>query len=349
MQDLSEGGGAMSIVVKTPGLLTIIQDGGCYGYQQYGVAPVGPMDQRAFWLGNLLAGNDKNESALEITMLGPQLQFNAPATIAVTGGDLQPTCNGEPLPMYCAINLAAGDVVSFTGPRQGCRAYLAVYGGFAVPAVMGSKSTQLKGQVGGFEGRKLQSGDVLPLCREGQTLPDADGRFMAPEHYPGGDISIAVLLGPQKDAFTDDGMKTFLSQPYTVGLEFDRMGYRLEGPAIGHTGEPGIISDGTCFGSVQVPGSGMPIVMMADHATVGGYTKIATVLSTELPKIAQSKTGDRFWFHATDIGSAQDAYIRQQEELDALQKRWNRPRPAWRMFQAEIDGRAFDIRVREKQ
>ena len=246
----------MSITVLNPGLLTTVQDQGRIGYQQFGVSVSGVMDPRSASLANILVGNDEKEAVLECTMMGPHLQFNQANCIAITGGDLMPTLDGKPIPNYTAVKVEAGQVLKFTMPKTGCRAFIAFAGGLDIPEVMGSRSTYMKAKIGGVEGRKLAKDDVIGFRAPKAELKNMNFRSMASEFVPRKEYTVRVVLGPQDDYFTDAGIQTFLAEVYSVTAEFDRMGCRLEGAVIQHKEGGDIISDGIAFGAIQVPSSG---------------------------------------------------------------------------------------------
>lgn len=308
----------MSITVLNPGLLTTVQDLGRVGYQQFGVSVSGVMDPRAAAIGNILVGNPQGEAVLECTLMGPQLKFETDEVIAITGGDLSPTVDGQPVPTYAALAVKAGQTLRFGAPKAGCRAYIAFAGGLDIPLVMGSRSTYMKAAIGGFEGRKLQKGDALGLRAPVAGYANLHQRAIAPEFVPRPVYTLRVVLGPQDDAFTPEGVATFLGSEYTVTNEFDRMGCRMDGPAIQHKNGGDIISDGIAFGAIQVPGSGKPILMGADRQTTGGYTKIATVISADFRLLAQLKAGDKVRFEAVSVQAAQQALHFQRGALALL-------------------------------
>ena len=308
----------MSITVLNPGLMTTVQDQGRIGYQQFGVSVSGVMDPRSAALANILVGNDEKEAVLECTMMGPHLQFNQANCIAITGGDLMPTLDGKPIPNYTAVKVEAGQVLKFTMPKTGCRAFIAFAGGLDIPEVMGSRSTYMKAKIGGKEGRKLQKDDVIGFRAPKAELKNMNFRSMASEFVPRKEYTIRVVLGPQDDYFTDAGIQTFLSQVYTVTAEFDRMGCRLEGEAIAHKEGGDIISDGIAFGAIQVPSSGKPIIMLGDRQTTGGYTKIANVISADFRILAQLKQGDKVRFEKVSVKAAQDALLTQRAALKTI-------------------------------
>jgi len=273
------------------GFMTTVQDLGRYGYQQYGVSVSGAMDHVAARISNILVGNDENEGLLEATMIGPKIEFLDDAVIAITGGDLQPTINGVHTDLNTSIAVNKGDILTYKGMKKGLRSYIAFAGGIDVPVVMGSKSTFLKAQIGGYEGRALKAGDIL---KTGIVHSKVSGREIAGNFYDYGSgiVELRVVLGPQDDDFTEGGIETFFNSEFHVTNNCDRMGYTLAGEKVSHKDGADIISDGISMGAVQVPSSGIPIIMMADRQTTGGYTKIANVITADLPKLAQAKPGD---------------------------------------------------------
>ena len=305
--------------VREPGLQTTVQDIGRNGCQIYGVPVSGAMDAFAIRAANLLVGNDDREGALEITALGPRLTFGSPTWISVTGADLSPTLDDAPLPMWESVKVEEGSVLAFGPPKDGMRAYLAVAGGIDVPVVMGSRSTYLKGAFGGYEGRALRAGDTV------HSLDPGNREFVKRRLSPGIPIpayghshDLRVVMGPQDSAFTADAASTFLSSAYTISMDSDRMGYRMDGPPLEHVAGADIVSDGTTLGAVQVPGDGTPIVLLADRGVTGGYAKIATVISADIGKLGQAMPGDTVTFREVSIEEAHAAYRKQQESLETI-------------------------------
>jgi biotin-dependent carboxylase-like uncharacterized protein len=303
--------------VLEPGILTTIQDLGRYGFNQFGVPPSGASDLFSLKAGNLLVGNRAEDASLETMVMGLKLKALREVLIAITGGDLFPTLNGEPLEMWRAHLLVEGDVITFKRVRKGCRAYLAVSGSIDVSPVMGSKATYLSGNFGGLEGRALRRGDTLytanvrsPLDRVGIRFPEEGIPLFEKEAL------LRVIPGPQDHHFTKRGFETFSSSFYQVTPQCDRMGVRLEGPKIERRSdvEESIISEGLVSGAIQVPGDGKPIIILTELVT-GGYTKIATVISTDLTKVAQLKPGDRVQFKPIAIEDAHDILRKQDEFL----------------------------------
>ena len=296
------------LVVADPGLLTTVQDLGRFGHQRVGVPQSGPMDRAAFVVANRLVGNGDAAAALECTIKGPRLEVRQTALVAVAGAAMGFTVNGQEAPAWTAIRVRPGDVLGFQMASAGCRAYLAVAGGIDVPLVLGSRATYLRGRLGGFSGRALQKGDVLPVgvatggaAREGRAVPTA----LRPT-YPA-ERECRVILGPQDDRFTPDGIRAFLDGPYDVTPQADRMGYRLKGPVITHARGHDIVSDGIPLGGIQVPGEGQPIVLLADRQTTGGYTKIATVIGVDIGAIGQTRPGQRIRFRQVTLEDAHAA------------------------------------------
>ena len=333
----------VGFAVENPGVLTTIQDGGRFGYEQFGMSPAGPMDLDAFRVANLLVNNPMGESALEATILGPTLRFDQSNVIAITGADMGPTLNGQPCPMYQAVAVKAGDRLMMGAAKSGCRAYLAFAGGLDVPLVMDSRATALQNKVGGYQGRKLLKGDQLGFRTPNPALPLPR---VAPVPAPvGKEVTIRVILGPQDDAFTSEGIHTFLSQPYTVSKDFDRMGCRLEGAQIEHKTDGNIISDGMVTGAIQVPTSGQPIIMLAERQTVGGYTKIATVISADLPLIGQRKTGDIIRFQSVSVEEAHRLWWEFNGKLEELKARLDQPRPVGNTYKVTVNGHIYEVQV----
>jgi biotin-dependent carboxylase-like uncharacterized protein len=302
------------IEVIDGGLLTTVQDVGRYGYQRYGVPVSGAMDVFALRAANRLVDNADGAAGLEMTLLGPRLRFLEPAAVALTGADLDARLDGQPLPRWQSVKVTAGALLSFGGPKDGTRAYLAVAGGIDVPLVLGSRSTYLRSRLGGVEGRALKGGDVLFTLEGGATR--ITSRIPPPvyaHHH-----ALRIVPGPQADRFTPAGLQTFLASAYTVTPQSDRMGYRFAGPKIEHLSGPDIVSDGSPLGAVQVAGDGVPIVLMVDRGTAGGYTKIATVISVDVWRLSQASPGDTVRFEAVTVAEAHQALREREAWLDSL-------------------------------
>lgn len=315
----------MGIRVLKGGMLTTVQDLGRNGYQSQGFNVSGVMDVRSFKLANLLLDNPENEAVLEFTLIGPTLEFTSEVIIAITGGDFQPTINGNPAPMYTAILMRKGDILKFGSARTGTRGYLAFSNYLRIPVVMGSRCTNLKIGMGGFKGRKLQADDYIPFRIKRSYLPYFLSRHLDLDEYDQEKVTLRVVMGPQDNYFSKQGVQTFLSSEYTVTGEFDRMGCRLDGPFIAPKTSSDIISDGIAFGSIQVPAHGKPIILLADRQTTGGYAKIATVASVDIPKLVQRKTGDKIHFKAITVQEAQSLYLDEVHEMDDFRHTIHQP------------------------
>ena len=315
----------MGFRVENPGIQTTIQDEGRFGYQQYGVSVSGPMDTESFCIANILVGNSGSDAGLEITYMGPTLVFDEDNVIAVTGGHLSPMLNGELMPMYRAVKVKSGDRLVFGGAgSNGCRAYVAFAGGLDVPEVMGSRATLLRNSIGGIDGRKLEKGDEVKFLSPKSELADMDKRAVLPREYPKKEVVLRVIPGPQDDRFTEDELRKFFWYSAEICNESDRMGYRLKREIpVKHKTDGNIITDGIAFGSIQVPSDGQPIIMMADRQSTGGYTKIGTVITVDLPKLAQAMPGYRVRFVRVGIDLAQQLYLRRQKWLEDLDREIN--------------------------
>lgn len=341
----------MGMIFKSGGMLTTVQDSGRTGYQQFGVPVSGVMDPRSFAFANILVGNDIDEAVLEITMLGPMIQFDEANIIAITGGNLSPVLNGVPMPMYTAVKVNAGDMLSFGVQASGCRAYLAVAGGMDIAPVMGSRSTYLKAKIGGIEGRKLDKGDAIAFRAPKTDLPNLanGGRSIELEDFSAKEKTLRVIMGPQDDAFTDEGIATFLGNSYSVTNQFDRMGCRLDGEVVKHIKDGNIISDGISMGAVQIPSEGKPIIMLADRQTTGGYTKIANVITADFPLIAQCKFGDMIRFKKITVAEAQAIYMDWYRRYESIRTELDTPRhiPGDWTFNVTVNDTVYRCRVVE--
>lgn len=293
----------MCTVIK-PGMLTTVQDRGRVGYRAYGVPVSGVMDRYAATMANILAGNDPGAALLEMTLLGGTFRFANEAYLAVCGADMQGTLNGKKIKNWSAFYVPANSELCFDYAVSGCRTYIAFYGGIAVPKVLGSRSTYTRAAIGGIEGRGVETGDVIEIGR-GDAIPFAP-RELSYHHLPkyAPEIRVRVMLGPQEELFTPEGVRTLFSGNFTVSARNDRMGILLEGPTVQHVSGADIISDALCAGAIQVPGDGHPIVMMADCQTTGGYAKIGFAIGPDLSKLAQAKAGDTVSFVACSEAEA---------------------------------------------
>lgn len=291
--------------VVAPGVATTIQDGGRQGYMRFGISGSGAMDPDLLALANGLVGNPTGMAAIEMAMVGPTLVCEVDSCrIGLAGAPFAIGLNGHGLDPYTAYDLKRGDRLNFGAPRSGLRAYLAVAGGLAIEPMLGSLSTHTRTRLGGIGGNPLAAGDLLPV--RGADLPDRP-MTLPNTQRPGFDGPIRVVLGPQADSFTEEGIRTFLSEGYTLTARADRMGCHLDGPPITHAAGFNIVSDGIVNGSIQVPGHGRPLILLADRHTTGGYPKIATVISADLGRLAQVRPGETIRFAAVGVDEAQAA------------------------------------------
>ncbi|WP_409297190.1 biotin-dependent carboxyltransferase family protein [Peribacillus sp. SCS-26] len=323
------------ITVLKPGLLTSVQDMGRYGNQKYGVIASGVMDQIAHRIANIMVGNRDNEPTLEITLLGPVIRFEKDCLISICGGDLSPTINRIPVRSWRTLFVKGGSELRFGPAVSGTRAYLAAAGGIAVKEVMDSKSTYLRAGIGGYQGRALKPGDVIPFAPhghlstammenlEGQTRdqPFAEMDWsvtsnLIPLHRK--DLTIRVIKGKQYNLFDKESKRKIFSEQFEVSPQSDRMGYRLKGPLLRLETPEELISEAVSFGSIQVPAEGNPIVLLADRQTTGGYPKIGQIASVDLPLIAQAKPGDYLTFNEVTHEKAQLLFLEREENLKQL-------------------------------
>jgi biotin-dependent carboxylase-like uncharacterized protein len=290
------------IEIHEPGPRTTVQDLGRRGQQRYGIPPSGPMDAFAFVVANRLVGNADDAAGLECVLAGAAFTLDASCALAVTGAEMPLRVNGAEAPRWSTLFLDPGDVVRIGTARSGLYGYVAFSGGVDVPIRLGSRATYLRGGLGGFEGRALRKGDRLALLPAKRPQPRALGEEAIPR-YPG-EARVRAVLGPQDDRFTAAGIATFFASAYTLQPQSDRMGARLKGERIEHVRGHDIVSDGIALGSVQVPGDGQPIVLLADRQSTGGYTKLATVCSFDIGCIAQLRPGQTVRFERVSVGRA---------------------------------------------
>lgn len=320
----------MTLKVVTGGMQTTVQDHGRIGHQSQGVPVGGAMDRVALRLANLLVGNDEHAAALEATLLGPAITFERDELIALAGGDLEPTIEGIAVPLWHPIWVEHGATLRFARARTGCRTYIAVAGGIDVPLAFGSRSTYLRAKFGGLEGRALKSGDILHT----RALSDTSKRIVAELQARGrrvvvgrwsasaslrpsyaDDVVVRVVRGAHFDNLTSAARHALIGATFRVSPASDRMGYRLEGATLALERPLELLSEGTTFGTVQLPPGGAPIVLMADAQTTGGYPRIGEVASVDLPLIAQLKPGDRLRFQLVSLDEAQTRYLEREQNI----------------------------------
>jgi len=319
----------MAIKVLKPGLATTVQDAGREGYYNVGVPLSGALDQYSFRAANLLVGNDENTAVLECTLMGPELEFQRDALIAVTGAEMAPKLNGAPAARNEAIAVKAGTIVSFDFMRLGARAYIAVAGGIDVPLILGSRSTYGLGAFGGFQGRKLQAGDIVPVGaargapKVGRRVPDGLAMPLPKE------LELRVVPGLYFHRITDESARTFFEDTWTVAPEADRIGYRYRHgrplqfrerkQPFGAGSDPSNIVDaGYPYGSIQVPGGLEPIILHRDAVSGGGYAMIGTVISADMDRIAQMQPNNKARFVKVDLDAAVAARADHNQRLQRL-------------------------------
>jgi antagonist of KipI len=329
-----------ALLVVKPGLQTTIQDQGRWGFQSFGVPVAGPMDPCSHRLANALVGNDARAATLEITLVGPEVEFEGERVVAVTGAEFVLTLDGRVVEGGNRAFVApAGSRLRFGSRGRGSRAYLAIAGGVAVTPTLGSRSTHLVSRTGGLDGRALAAGDRVPVGepnvvgRRQRVGGVASHRRLAGGPVRGGQFvegiaalpdrhaRIRVLPGPQRERFADHALDALQSAPYTIANDSDRMGFRLQGPALAHRLGADIISDATPLGVLQVPSSGQPVLLMADRQTTGGYPKIATVITADIGIAGQLGPGDTISFEVCSRPSAMAALIAQERALMAIERR----------------------------
>ena len=318
----------MGIRVNQPGLASSIQDGGRYGYYHVGIPPSGALDQYSYLAANLLVGNEENAAVIECTYMGPELAFEENTVVAVTGAEMTPKLNGQEAPRWESFQVNAGDTLSFDYLKAGAHMYIAVAGGIDVPVILGSRSTYGLGAFGGYEGRKLQVGDVLPTR---PLNPNASHLRATPASLIstyGSEIEVRLMLGLYDHLLTEDGLVTFLDTDWVLTPVADRIGYRYKGASLefldreqpfGAGSDPSNIVDaGYPVGSIQVPGGVEPIMLNRDAVSGGGYAMIGTVISADMDIVSQSQPNSKTRFIAVNMDEALAARSVYQGKKDAL-------------------------------
>jgi antagonist of KipI len=292
----------MALNIIRPGLFTTVQDSGRWGHQARAVAVSGAMDLVAHRFANALVGNGHDEATLEVTLLGPEIEFQSTVEAAVAGAEFRLTLNGTAIQMNQAFSAPAGSRLKFGERVKGARAYLAVAGGIDVPPVLGSRATHAPTRIGGLDGRALRAGDVLPTRATQADVFDQvpAAKLGAPRPLPSGGATLRVIAAPQ-------GLGHLISHRYAISAQSNRIGYRLEGPAVFEKSRGEMISAAVTIGAVQVPPAGAPILLMSDHATTGGYVIAATVITADLPLAAQLAPGDWLEFQSCTLEDADEA------------------------------------------
>ncbi|MEA4846415.1 MAG: biotin-dependent carboxyltransferase family protein [Clostridiaceae bacterium] len=340
------------MVIIKPGLYTTVQDRGRWGYQEFGMPVTGAMDDYSLRMANILVGNDEYDAVLETTLNGPEISFNTDVVAAITGANMAPRVNGFTVPMWRSLHLSKGDVLAFETVSEGTRSYIAFAGGLDIPAVMGSRSTYVRGAIGGHEGRKLKVDDEINLRSKNFPIEQLVNRVIPLQYIPQykDSCNIRVVLGPQDDCFTEESIEKFFGSEYEITKEADRMGYRLSGHQLVHKAGADIISDGINLGSVQVPGHGMPIVMMSDRQTTGGYTKIATVISPDIHLMAQLKPGNKVRFEKIDVHDAHKILKEYEDNIKGIKDHVNSYQlktSKMKRYNLKIEGVSYEVTVEE--
>jgi biotin-dependent carboxylase-like uncharacterized protein len=303
------------LLVVRPGMLTTIQDLGRWGRQSRGVPVAGPMDAYSHRFANRLVGNDPGAATLEVTLIGPDLQADGDVTCAVAGAQFSLTVDERPVPMNQSFMMRSGSRLRFGARSAGARAFLAVPGGLSLEPQFGSRATSLIARMGPFGGRAIAAGDVLPVGAPA-AFPVRPQQSGTPLDLPGGGARLRVVRGPHELKFTNAAFDVLFSARFIVTSNSNRMGYRLDGPALQHSGTADILSDATPIGSLQVPAAGTPILLMADRQTTGGYPRIGTVITADLPLAGQLAPGDWIEFAPCARDAAVDALKRQHARLE---------------------------------
>ena len=310
-----------TLKIIDPGLHTTIQDRGRLGFQSAGVPVSGALDPDSLGIANALVGNSPGEAALEIRYSGPTILINLDqALIALTGTSTSLAISSDgvsrSLPSYRSIRVKRGSRIALPALGDSATAYIAIAGGFEIASVLGSCSTYVRGGFGGFRGRSLQAGDEIPLRSE--SAGERDELVLNTPPVLTLPSPVRAVAGPQSGHFTGEALEIFTSSDWRIGEKVDRMGMRLEGPRLGHRHGHDIVSDGIVTGSIQVPGTGHPIILLADRQTTGGYPKIATVISSDLGAIGRARIGDILRFHMVTAAEAQivrEEHIYRQKQL----------------------------------
>jgi antagonist of KipI len=310
----------MTAIVTRAGFLTSVQDLGRTGFRQFGVSTSGALDPFALRVANLLVGNDAAAAGFEITIGGLRLHFEDERIVAWCGGEFDVRVGAKSLPAGHAARVHAGEEVKFGRSEIGCRCWLAIAGGVNVPDVLGSRSTDLRAQFGGFEGRTLRDGDVLPLATKPGSSPPATGisTWTAPHDWASPakrHPMLRFIPGVDWNRFNAPTLRRLMSEAFTVSPDSDRMGVRLEGPELKRVDESDLISEAVAPGTIQVPPGGKPILLLGDCQTIGGYPKIAHVITVDLGVAAQLRAGDHARFSEVSLADAHRLLLEREREF----------------------------------
>jgi antagonist of KipI len=319
----------MSIVIIKPGLLDTIQDLGRIGQGRYGINPGGAMDRYAAKMANILTGNDIHEALIEIHFPGPQILFEKDALVCITGGDFVPTLNDDPIPSWQPVLIRKNTVLQFSAKNNGARVYMSVAGGFILEKWLNSYSTNLKAAIGGWQGRKLEKNDQLlfgaasvspgVLFRTEDNFEPLRWRPAYQEVYAN-PSEIFFIKGNEWNELGSDSRKELTGSSFTIQGLSDRMGYQLNGHPVSLECRKEFVSSAVSFGTIQLLPNGQLVILMADHQTTGGYSRIGHVISAHLPKLAQLNAGSSFHLVPVEIDVAEQMLISQHQELKLIQK-----------------------------
>jgi antagonist of KipI len=303
------------------GFLTSVQDLGRTGFREFGVSAGGALDSFGLRVANLLVGNDEGAAGLEITLGGLQLRSEDERVVAWCGGEFDVRVGSTPLPAGHAARLQSGGELKFGRPQIGCRAWLAISGGIDVSAVLGSRSTDLRAQFGGFEGRTLRDGDVIPLgTRTGSATPaSAISSWTAPHDWVSpakDDPTLRFIRGVDWNRFNASTLQRLTSKAFAVSPDSDRMGVRLEGPELKQVDESNLISEAVAPGTIQVPPGGKPILLLGDCQTIGGYPKIVHMITVDFGVAAQLRPGDHVRFAEVSLTDAHRLLLEREREFE---------------------------------
>lgn len=326
----------MSIFILKPGILTTIQDFGRCGYQKYGIPVSGAMDTYSMRLSNILVGNCEKEGVFEFTLAGPELEIKKGNLIAITGADMLPTIDGRKVPMNRPVYLKEDCILKFGACVNGCRTYLAIGGGLDIHPVMGSKSTYIRGKIGGFKGRALIKGDLINVGEKSRSSKEIINNLIKHENkedfvYPKWYIEncifnnsklheIRVFEDRQYKELSEKSRYKLFNSEFKISSQSDRMGYRLQGPEIKLKRNIEMISGEVSFGTVQLPPGGQPIILLADRATAGGYPKIAHIAACDIQKLVQCKPGEKIRVKKITVDEAEKLYLNKEKYIEKIKR-----------------------------
>jgi|TARA_B110001454_G_C12716362_1_gene432730 antagonist of KipI len=304
----------MSLIVLKPGLQSTIQDLGRYNYSHFGISASGAADPLSLKIGNLIVGNKESASAIEMTIIGGEFQFDSECYIAISGSEFEASLDNNYITNQKAIDVKKGQILSFGQAKTGARAYLCIQGGIDVDNYLSSKSTHILSGIGGYLGQPISKGDILSFGINKNSIKPIIFRQLLDMNTS----KIRIISGLQSNFFDDKAWSSFISNPFTVSNSSNRMGIRLDGNKILSNIESEIITEGVPLGAIQVPGSGDPIISFVEHQTTGGYPKIANVIIADIHKVGQLKPGDKFQFNLVSKEEAEELRLEQMSFIKNL-------------------------------